>query len=197
MPGRQDFATIRKGAIMPQSNSIFCPAGPLPAGLSSAFTLPLLIFISFATSAWAQTVQLPTQRVFSVGTTVLVPDRGSASLGGVSHARESAVTRGFGAAPLLGNRGSGREFGQSGASISAYVIDHRELDRQVLAAAGAAQNGSDVDASGDGGDDGARRRLAFAAYLSQHMGTAAAAPCIATRDGAKHSRRLVAQREVR
>ena len=111
----------------------------------------------------AQTVQLPTQRQFSVGTSVLVPDRGTISLGSVSRARESSTRRGLmGGGPLLQNGGMGREVSHSGATISATIIDLREMDRQVLAAAKQQRIGSAAVAD--------PRTLAFAQYLTRHMG---------------------------
>jgi hypothetical protein len=82
--------------------------------------------------ARAQAVQLPTFRYFSVNTTVSVPDRGSAILGGVNRSSSGTTTRGIG--PLR-NRASGREVGSSAASVHATIIDLDELDREVLAEA--------------------------------------------------------------
>jgi hypothetical protein len=89
-----------------------------------------------ATSARAQaptTVQLPTFRFFTVQTTVSVPDRGSASLGGITRSSSSSTWRGV--PGLRGSRSlaSGRDAG--GVSVHATIIDHAELDRAVLAAA--------------------------------------------------------------
>lgn len=127
----------------------------LGTAVSSLALLPL--------AAQAQTVQLPTQRQFSVGTTVLVPDRGTISLGSVSRARESSNRRGlFGGGPLTQNRGIGRELSHSGATISATIIDLQELDRQVLAEARRQRSGSTAAID--------PRRIAFAKHLTQHMG---------------------------
>ena len=60
-------------------------------------------FAASASSARAQAVQLPTFRYFTVDTTVSVPDRGGAVLGGVSRASSGTTSRGF------AWRGGGRE----------------------------------------------------------------------------------------
>lgn len=80
----------------------------------------------------ATTVQLPTFSYFTVNTTVSVPDRGGAYLGGIHRARDSSTTRGFGP---LANRGIGSDRMAGGVSVHATIIDHEELDRAVLAEA--------------------------------------------------------------
>ena len=82
----------------------------------------------------ATTVQLPTFSYFTVNTTVSVPDRGGAYLGGINRARDSSWSRGFGP---LANRGIGSDRMASGVSVHATIIDHEELDRAVLAEAAA------------------------------------------------------------
>ena len=96
----------------------------------------LAAFGLVAPSALAQrrpptSVQLPTIRYFGVGTTVWVPDRGSAYLGGVNRARSGSGQFG---APLLpfGNRAGGSSVGATGASVSAYVHDFRAMDEALL-----------------------------------------------------------------
>lgn len=95
-----------------------------------------------ADSAFAQTVQLPTIQTFSVDTSVLVPDGGRASLGGITRARSGSTTRGVPgisnvpfANRLTQNRGLGLERSTSNAYVTATIIDHAELDRQVRAQA--------------------------------------------------------------
>ena len=83
------------------------------------------------------TVQLPTFSVFSVDTSVLVPDGGSASLGGISRAADGSISRGFGPGPLFSNRGLAGTRGASGVSVHATIIDHEALDKAVLAEAAA------------------------------------------------------------
>lgn len=91
----------------------------------------------------ATTVQLPTFSVFTVQTTVSVPDGGGSYLGGLSQGASGSNSRGFG--PLR-NRASGSSRAASGVSVSATIIDHEEIDRAILAAA-AARRGEAVDTS--------------------------------------------------
>ncbi len=80
----------------------------------------------------ATSVQLPTFSYFGVATTVSVPDRGGAYLGGVN--RASGGMRQFGA-PLLpfGNRSRGSSRGASGMSVSVWIHDHQAMDEALLA----------------------------------------------------------------
>ncbi len=75
----------------------------------------------------AQTVQLPTTRVFSLDTTVAVPDQGSAYLGGVGRSAASSSRRG----PLSTSRAYGQSSTQGSASVNAKVINLEELDREL------------------------------------------------------------------
>ena len=93
-------------------------------------------------SALAQTVQLPTLQTFSVNTSVLVPDRGQTYLGGITRARSGSSTRGLPgisgvpfANRLTKNRGLALERSATSAYVTATIIDHAELDRQVRARA--------------------------------------------------------------
>jgi hypothetical protein len=105
-------------------------------------TAAALMAAVLAPEAWAQAVQLPSFHFFGVSTTVSVPDHGAAYLGGVSRAASGRISRGvplLGKAPGLGRLGRndalGASIGSSGASVSATIIDHRELDEAVLAEA--------------------------------------------------------------
>jgi hypothetical protein len=80
----------------------------------------------------ATTVQLPTFSVFTVQTTVSVPDGGTMSLGGIGRGADSGVNRG----PIR-NRALGSARSASGVSISATIIDTEEIDRALLAEAAA------------------------------------------------------------
>ena len=73
------------------------------------------------------TVQLPTFSFFSVNTTVTVPDRGSAYLGGVN--RAASGRNEFGA-PLLPfrNLGIGRQVGASSMWVTATIHDFEAMD---------------------------------------------------------------------
>jgi hypothetical protein len=79
----------------------------------------------FASSrSYGQIVQLPSFSRFSYSGSVLVPDRGSTSLGGISRSASQAV-RGN------GRRGSAFSGGHSGASVQVTIIDHDAIDRQL------------------------------------------------------------------
>jgi hypothetical protein len=114
---RKVFGLFAAGAIGICSSALGQQPGPQPAQ-----PLP------------ATTVQLPTFSYFTVNTTVSVPDRGGAYLGGVNRARDGSWSRGFGP---LANRSLGGDRMASGVSVHATIIDHEELDRAVLAEAAA------------------------------------------------------------
>lgn len=93
----------------------------------------LVVGILFAGPAAAQTpsvVQLPSSSYFMVDTTVSVPDRGTASLGGIG--RASGGSTAFG--PALGppNRAFGRSLSSSNVSVRATIHDFEALDRATL-----------------------------------------------------------------
>lgn len=128
----------------------------------------LIAAASLATSAMAQnpaqaptTVQLPTFSFFTVQTSVSVPDRGGAYLGGINTARDGRTSRGFG--PLR-NRGSGSERGASMVSVHATIIDLREIDEAILAEAAALR----------GGESGPRETDIKAELLRRHVGKSGA-----------------------
>ncbi|HUG68828.1 MAG TPA: hypothetical protein VMM76_13860 [Pirellulaceae bacterium] len=94
--------------------------------------------------AQAQVVQLPTYHVFSVRTTVSVPDGGAAYLGGVTRGAWGSSSRGVpglsqvpGVNRLFTNRSFGSSVSSSHAYATATIIDHAEMDRMVLAEAAA------------------------------------------------------------
>lgn len=103
-----------------------------------------------AGEAFAQAVQLPTFHSFSVGTTVSVPDRGGAYLGGVRRAASGRTSHG---APLVGktpglgrlgrNEAIGSTVGAAGVGVTATIIDQRALDAAVLAEARAGRAADD------------------------------------------------------
>jgi len=112
----------------------------------SRHCLVLLALLSIADSVQAQvirqqTVQLPTFHYFGVSTTVVVPDRGTIPLGGVTY---SSMGR-----TQFDKVGSsyGRSFDAGGLSVGATIIDHDELDRAVLAEA-ARKRGAHFDVMG-------------------------------------------------
>lgn len=90
----------------------------------------------------AQTIQLPTQRIVGVGTTVSVPDRGSVYLGGIGQSQTGTDSRGvplFGKVPLVDrlfrNRTIGSSTGSSGLAVNVMIHDMNEMDQALLAAA--------------------------------------------------------------
>src|SRR5437868_10315948 len=91
----------------------------------------------------ATTVQLPTFSVFTVQTTVSVPDGGGIALGGIDRGVDSTVNRNSG---LTRNRGIGSSRAASGVSVSATIIDRDEMDRAILAEA-AARRSVPIDSS--------------------------------------------------
>ena len=94
----------------------------------SAFLIALALAQAGATSnAFAQVVQLPSFRTFSYSGSVLVPDSGSAYLGGVNRSATSSQRRGFG-------RNFGQSASSSGAVVSATIIDLDEMDRAIRGA---------------------------------------------------------------
>ncbi len=87
----------------------------------------------------AQIVQLPTFRTFGMSTTVSVPDRGSASLGGVSSSsmyRRERGLPGFGNAPFgsraLGNRTIAGGARTGGLNVSAQIHDFEAMEHDLL-----------------------------------------------------------------
>jgi type II secretory pathway component GspD/PulD (secretin) len=113
-----------------------------------AISIGAVATAAMCSAAFGQAVQLPTFQFFTVQTTVSVPDRGAAYLGGVSRAASGRASRGvpfLGKAPGLGRLGRNDAFGStistSGASLSATVIDHREWDKAVLAEAAKRREG--------------------------------------------------------
>jgi hypothetical protein len=89
--------------------------------------------------AAAQVVHLPTFQFFGINTTVSVPDRGAAYLGGVSRSSSGRTGRGL---PLVsrmpfagrpfGNRAAAVSSQASGVSVSAYIHDFESMDQQLL-----------------------------------------------------------------
>jgi len=96
-------------------------------------SLTAVLFFAIAVPAAAQqvTVQQPVIRTFGVGTTVSVPDRGSALLGGVSSSAAGRSTFG----PLRSGSAMGLETQGSSVSVGVYIHDLRAMDEALLAAA--------------------------------------------------------------
>lgn len=91
--------------------------------------LVMILLGCWCTGSQAQVVQLPSFRTFGYRGSVLVPDGGTTSLGGVNRYAAGTTRRGLGP---LSSRGFGAAASSSNASISATIIDHDEIDRQLL-----------------------------------------------------------------
>lgn len=84
-------------------------------------------------SAQSIVVQQPVVDVFSVGTVVTVPDRGSITLGGISSARDARTWNGFG----LPGSSLGLERSHSSVSASVSIHDFAAMDEALLREAAA------------------------------------------------------------
>ncbi|TWU60609.1 hypothetical protein Poly51_08870 [Rubripirellula tenax] len=89
------------------------------------FLLACVVVAVSTSMAMAQVIQLPSFHTFSYSGSVLVPDSATASLGSVSRSASSYRGRGFGSS-------IGRGASHAGGSVTATIIDHREIDRQLL-----------------------------------------------------------------
>lgn len=108
-------------------------------GLRCPLLMKILVAVTFgvcclrANVGDAQVVQLPAIRQFSYSGGVMVPDHGSAYLGGNRTSSTASSSRGI---PVLGRLpGSVSRSSQSsagGVSVSATMIDLNEMDRQIL-----------------------------------------------------------------
>ncbi|HEY2882505.1 MAG TPA: hypothetical protein VGJ15_08730 [Pirellulales bacterium] len=99
---------------------------------SLAAGLAALLFS--ASTAAAQTVQLPTFHYFTTNTTVEVPDGGDVLLGGVGSASSGRVERGVPglAGRPFTNSATGRSTGNSSAWVHAEIHDFEAMDRALL-----------------------------------------------------------------
>ncbi|MEX2142325.1 MAG: hypothetical protein WD894_23855 [Pirellulales bacterium] len=107
---------------------------------AGSIVIPItLLLFSVTKGASAQVVQLPSFRVFSLSTTVSVPDRGSAYLGGISSSSTGRRERGlpglshvpFAGRPF-GNRTIAGHTRTSGVSVGAYIHDFEAMDEDLL-----------------------------------------------------------------
>ncbi|MFK8115441.1 MAG: hypothetical protein AB8B91_24810 [Rubripirellula sp.] len=88
----------------------------------------LAFVLSVTPNAEAQlpsVVQLPSFQTFSYSGTVVVPDGGSAYLGGVRRSASGSSRRGL-------SRAFGSSVRNSGASVRATIIDNDAIDRKLL-----------------------------------------------------------------
>jgi len=118
--------------------------------LSRNYYFATLVVLFTSTSAIAQnpqiTLQLPTFNFTTVGTTVNVPDGGSAMLGGIDRVREGSNEVGM---PILGqvpylnrlfkNRAIGRDVSSSRFRAHAKILILEELEQEVMDQASSAR----------------------------------------------------------
>lgn len=95
------------------------------SGVAAAFLLATITVSERAGAQLPTTVQLPSISTFSYQGSVLVPVNGGAYLGGVNRSATGLNRRGL-------SRGLGASRLNSQASVHATIIDHNEMDRQLL-----------------------------------------------------------------
>ena len=100
--------------------------------LSVVICLPLFDSSSLV---WGQVFQQPSLRTSRTGTTVSVPDRGGALLGGVNRSASGRISRGIGSGPLFSQRSIGRQTSAGSQSVYVQVIDHGVIDKALLSKA--------------------------------------------------------------
>lgn len=115
--------------------------GCLCLGTACAWTAP-----AAAQAPGGITVQLPTYNFFTTQTSVMVPDRGGTSLGGVS--RSSGGRREFGPPFLPGNRAFGSATSGGSMEVNVVVHDLQAMDEALLGGAGAGGGGGGAQAGG-------------------------------------------------
>ncbi|MDO4571073.1 MAG: hypothetical protein Q4D38_11855 [Planctomycetia bacterium] len=93
--------------------------------------LAFLLTLCAASLLYAQTVQLPTFEHFDVSTTVSVPDRGAAYMGGIQRAASGGSERGTPILPFR-NRSFGSDMSASGVQTSVYIHDFEAMDEEIL-----------------------------------------------------------------
>jgi hypothetical protein len=97
--------------------------------MSRLMITTLVITLCSVVTSHAQTISLPSFHTFSYSGTVEVPDGGTMSLGGNAY---SAASRSQRSGLLPGPVARSGIQGASNASITATIIDHQEIDRQLL-----------------------------------------------------------------
>jgi len=91
--------------------------------------LLLTILIAWQPRAFSQIVQLPSFHTFSYSGTVEVPDGGTMSLGGNAYSSSVRSQRGGLFPGPVARSGLNQA---ANASVAATIIDHQEIDRQLL-----------------------------------------------------------------
>jgi hypothetical protein len=139
--------------------------------LTSAVLLAILL--TTASAARAQVVQLPTFQFFSIDTSVMVPDQGTASLGGVN--RSSTGSNQFGSPFFPSNRSYGSQTAAAGMSVSVKIHDFEAMDAALLGGTpeGAGRAGRDGVVAGN--PAGGSGPLASVAELAARKATTQAA----------------------
>lgn len=104
-----------------------------------------------ASGVFAQVIQQPSLGVNTVRTTVVVPDRGQALLGGFNRAREGRQETGvpfFGKLPFFGrgfkNVGIGRDVSSSNFTVRPYIFNFDEMEEALLHQASARRGGAAI-----------------------------------------------------
>lgn len=90
--------------------------------------LGTVLAVSWLGPPAAQVVLLPEYQQFRYQGGVMVPDGGTAILGGVSRAAQGSSRRWGG----LGGRSFGQSFSTGQATVRATIIDHQAIDRRLL-----------------------------------------------------------------
>jgi hypothetical protein len=85
-----------------------------------------------ALEAQAQSIQLPTFSFATVSTTVMVPDGGSAFLGGVNRSAEGRSEYGVLPFPGFQNRGIGQDRSATNMFVTATIHDFDAMDQALL-----------------------------------------------------------------
>ncbi len=107
--------------------------------IHSGIVVSATVFSAIIADAQAITVQQPAVRSFGTGTTVSVPDRGSAHLGSLGSASSGRISPG----PLRLGTVSGLERSASSLSVSVYIHDLHAMDEALLAQGTSASADSD------------------------------------------------------
>jgi hypothetical protein len=94
----------------------------------------LVLGVFLAETLEAQTVQLPTYSFSGVSTTVMVPDRGSAFLGGIDRAQTGRTESGVPMLPMVPfrSRSIGQTRSSSNMSVTATIHDFDAMDQALL-----------------------------------------------------------------
>lgn len=145
---------------------------PVPLRLAGLVPLIATVYLACpSTACHAQVVQQPNFGVFRIGSTVLVPDRGGAYLGGFSRGADGSVERGV---PILGNipfagrpfrnRAIGSSRSTGGVSVHVTILDFDAMDRALLEEAARIREARENDPRFDRApkvDEDARKRADF------------------------------------